>query len=375
MTTPSRLSIALKKPADVIPHLGKPTHWKQGRSAKALADSWHAANGLPERVLAVLSQAPEYAGVQLVDGWLERSTDLGDGRGSHSQTDLLALVDIGAELAVLAVEAKVTEPFGPLVCEWLKNDQHGKRQRLVGLCKLLELDISGVSELRYQLLHRTAAALLEAKRFKLSAAALVIHSFCPAATGLDDFRRFCEALGAAGADLNCISDTVTLSGVALRIGWVADTVPPGTAKVYRSVDWVTDFGRTRLSDNFFMRDFLFSDIAAVHGLSNIPDDPQLAIAAGSKLCQELLEPLQAQFGRIAIRSAYRSAEVNAFGNANNYACASNAVNAAHHIWDLLDSNNCIGATACIVVPSVTAGYGARANIRIFLRSGEAGFGR
>ena len=191
MTTPSRLSIALKKPADVIPHLGKPTHWKQGRSAKALADSWHAANGLPERVLAVLSQAPEYAGVQLVDGWLERSTDLGDGRGSHSQTDLLALVDIGAELAVLAVEAKVTEPFGPLVCEWLKNDQHGKRQRLVGLCKLLELDISGVSELRYQLLHRTAAALLEAKRFKLSAAALVIHSFCPAATGLDDFRRFC----------------------------------------------------------------------------------------------------------------------------------------------------------------------------------------
>ena len=152
-------------------------------------------------------------------------------------------------------------------------------------------------------------------------------------------------------------------------------MPPGTAKVYRSVDWVTDFGRTRLSDNFFMRDFLFSDIAAVHGLSNIPDDPQLAIAAGSKLCQELLEPLQAQFGRIVIRSAYRSAEVNAFGNANNYACASNAVNAAHHIWDLLDSNNCIGATACIVVPSVTAGYGARANIRIFLRSGEAGFDR
>ena len=194
--------------------------------------------------------------------------------------------------------------------------------------------------------------MLEAKRFKVSAAALVIHSFCPAATGLDDFRRFCEALGAAGVDLNSISDIVTLSGMALRIGWVADTVPPSTAKVYRSVDWVTDFGRTRLSDNFFMRDFLFSDIAAVHGLSNIPDDPQLAIAAGSKLCQELLEPLQARFGRIAIRSAYRSAEVNAFGNAKNYACASNAANASHHIWDLLDSNNCMGAMACIVVASV-----------------------
>ena len=53
------------------------------------------------------------------------------------------------------------------------------------------------------------------------------------------------------------------------------------------------------------RDFLFSEIAAVEGLSNLPDDPELAIAAGRGLCENLLEPLQATFGRIAIRSAYR----------------------------------------------------------------------
>jgi len=49
-----------------------------------------------------------------------------------------------------------------------------------------------------------------------------------------------------------------------------------------SVSALTDFGRIRLSKSFFMRDFLFSDIASVHGLNNVPDNPELAIASGSK---------------------------------------------------------------------------------------------
>ena len=44
-----------------------------------------------------------------------------------------------------------------------------------------------------------------------------------------------------------------------------------------SVAALTKFGRVRLSKSFFMRDFLFSEIAAIHGLPNIPDDPDLAI--------------------------------------------------------------------------------------------------
>ena len=78
-----------------------------------------------------------------------------------------------------------------------------------------------------------------------------------------------------------------------------------------TVKALEDLGRVRLSRSFFLRDFLYSDIAAVHGLSNVPDDSDLAIAAGTKLCEELLEPLQDRFGRIAIRSAYRSCEVKA----------------------------------------------------------------
>jgi hypothetical protein len=57
-----------------------------------------------------------------------------------------------------------------------------------------------------------------------------------------------------------------------------------------------ELGRVRLSARFFMRDFLHSEIANFYGMPNIPDDPDLAIKAGKRLCEELLEPLEATFG-------------------------------------------------------------------------------
>jgi hypothetical protein len=110
-----------------------------------------------------------------------------------------------------------------------------------------------------------------------------------------------------------------------------------------------EFSRTRLSYSFFMRDFLYSEIAAVEGMRNFPDDPATAIAAGQGLCQNLLEPLQATFGRLHIRSSYRSPEVNEFGCRNRLSCASNKKNVARHIWDQRNRRG-IGAVASIVVP-------------------------
>jgi hypothetical protein len=117
-----------------------------------------------------------------------------------------------------------------------------------------------------------------------------------------------------------------------------------------SVKTLENFGRVRLSKSFFMRDFLYSDISQIHSIPNIPDDPHLAIKAGTMLCQELLEPLQNHFGRIAIRSAYHSQEVNKFGNDNGHKCASNEAHYADHIWDKRDKDGYMGATACVVVP-------------------------
>lgn len=117
-----------------------------------------------------------------------------------------------------------------------------------------------------------------------------------------------------------------------------------------SVESLETLGRVRLSDSFFMRDFLYSEIANFYGIPNIPDDPDLAIEVGRNLCNEILEPLQERFGRISIRSAYRSCDVNQKG-VGRHNCASNEANYADHIWDRLDGEGHKGATACVVVNS------------------------
>ena len=115
-------------------------------------------------------------------------------------------------------------------------------------------------------------------------------------------------------------------------------------------------GRVQLSPHFFMRDMLYSEIANFHRIQNIPDNPDLAIKAGKKLCNELLEPLYSTFGHVSIRSAYRSTEVNKLGNdeqkrgKKGYSCALD--NDARHTWDRCDQDNFMGATACIVISLV-----------------------
>lgn len=124
----------------------------------------------------------------------------------------------------------------------------------------------------------------------------------------------------------------------------------------QSVTALDDLGRVQLSQSFFMREFLYSEVANLHGMPNIPDDPELAIMVGKRLCQDILEPLQATFGKIWIRSAFRSCDVNRFCNEQQragkkgYGCASNEANFAGHIWDRRDAVGFAGATACIVIP-------------------------
>lgn len=121
-------------------------------------------------------------------------------------------------------------------------------------------------------------------------------------------------------------------------------------KKINSINSLDEFGRTQLSNNYFMRDFLYSEISNYYGIPNIPDDPSLAIEAGKKLCEEILEPLKQTFGHVVIRSSYRSCAVNKYGNENKLNCASNEKNYGHHIWDKRDKDGNMGATAFILIP-------------------------
>ncbi len=106
-------------------------------------------------------------------------------------------------------------------------------------------------------------------------------------------------------------------------------------------------GRVRLSKYFYMREFLYSEIGNFHQIRNIPEDPDLAIERGRQLCTQLLDPLEETFGRVAVRSGYRSPELNAFGNAHRLNCARNDYPLECHIWDLRDVEV---AGASIVIP-------------------------
>ena len=118
----------------------------------------------------------------------------------------------------------------------------------------------------------------------------------------------------------------------------------------KSINQLEEFGRIRLSQHFYMRDFLYSEISNHYGLPNIPDKPKQAVLAGKRLCTELLDPLVNTFGPIFVRSSYRSPQINAKGNKEGHNCSSNDANRAGHIWDQLDGDGNMGATACIVIP-------------------------
>lgn len=111
-------------------------------------------------------------------------------------------------------------------------------------------------------------------------------------------------------------------------------------------------GRIPLSRSFHLREFPYSEIAVHYGLRNVPEHVDQAVASGEQLCKRLLEPLQDAFGRIHIRSGYRSRLVNAAGIAK-HGCA--ADNDGAHTWDYASTTgNGHGAMACISIPSLSA---------------------
>jgi hypothetical protein len=225
--------VPMRRPEDVRPHLAQANHWKPLRSACELAKAWFEADGVPKAVRRVLNGCEDYHAAQVVHGSFEHQTDLRSA-GAPSQTDLLLVASIRAGLAVIAVEGKVDEGFGETVREWNASPSKRRPLRLTGLCDLLGLPSTTVDTLRYQLLHRTAAALLEAQRYRTGRALMLVHSFTDhnptskKGDSFEDFQAFAATLGAPLDRRNSVSEAVIRHGIHLRLAWVADKpVSPG----------------------------------------------------------------------------------------------------------------------------------------------------
>jgi hypothetical protein len=224
MSTIRRIHVPLREPEDIIPHLGAKHHWREGRSAKSLVDQWWRANALPASVIDVLAQATEWQGATLVDAFAERCTNLEDGRPSHSQSDMLAIVAIGEKLGLLCIEGKVDEGFDKLVEEWLSDNSVGKQSRLKRLCSALNLNSDRVGHLRYQLLHRTVSGALEASRYRSKQAFMLVQSWSTSADSWEDFSEFSEALGIGPVSVGRPSRPFLVNGIRMRIAWSDESI-------------------------------------------------------------------------------------------------------------------------------------------------------
>lgn len=142
--------------------------------------------------------------------WIDIDPSIGYARGGSR------------ELVSIAVEGKVDEDFGPLMSDWLKNASEGKKTRLQFLRHRLGLDLETLPrEIRYQLLHRAVAALIEAERFCAKHAVMLVHSFDPNDSGFGHYQAFVNLLG-GDARVNQVVSVGERSGIQLHFAWVRD---------------------------------------------------------------------------------------------------------------------------------------------------------
>ncbi len=191
-------------------------HWKTGYSAKALAHCWEEAQGFPVEVIKLFKETA-LEGIKLLLGIPEHKVPLRGG-STQSQNDLFVLAKVNDELVSITVEGKVAEPFGPTLGEWIQDASAGKSVRLDYLKKQLCLKGDINPNIRYQLLHRTASAVIEAKRFNASKAVMIVHSFSQESLWIEDYAAFLALYGksAGVGELVCVCN---VDGIELYTGW------------------------------------------------------------------------------------------------------------------------------------------------------------
>jgi len=216
----SLIFLPASKPEDWQPHLGDPKkHWKLGHSAKALAYCWQEAQGFPEEVKSVLRAAGRpFSRLEPLLILPEHKVPL-PGRSTASQSDIWILSKSETQLFSISVEGKVSESFGEPVNRWILEDSKGKQERLEFLLKKLGIGSEFDKTIRYQLLHRTASAVIEAERFLASHAMVIIHSFSPKNEWFEDFKEFVSLFGAT-PEVNSVVSTKLPNGMPLHFAWI-----------------------------------------------------------------------------------------------------------------------------------------------------------
>ena len=210
----SRILVPSAGPDSWRAFLAKPElHWATGNSARTLAYAWEASDGIPPEVLAILT--PVVGEVEPLIVVPEHKTPLPGGR-RESQADVFLLARHSQGTIACTIEGKVDEPFGPTVGQQIAGASDGRKARLAFLCEKLGL-AACPDDVRYQLLHRSVSALIEADRFCSADAAMIFHSFSPDLRWFDAFAAFVELLGGTAVP----GEPIVIEGLERRLilGW------------------------------------------------------------------------------------------------------------------------------------------------------------
>lgn len=222
--------------------------WKPGHSAFELAHKWQVARGFPENVKAVLKTTNEALLARLIPELciVEQPVWL-DTLKAPSMTDIMVYCrnDFG-ERVVMAVEGKALEHFDRPVANWVRNMPEGKPatgqpvdsrlDRLAFLSEVLRLKVDGNSTLRYQLLHRSASAILKAEEIGAVAAVMLVHSFADEDTNTKDYEAFLLSMGILRPRKDVIFGPKACgrraegSGIPTFFCWVSDDVSGASGK-------------------------------------------------------------------------------------------------------------------------------------------------
>lgn len=215
--------IPATKPEDWRSLLAKPDlHWREGYSAMTLAYRWQEADGFPDCIERIFKESdiPLFEDVKPLMAFPEYKVPL-PGGSAASQNDIFILAKGKSQLISIMVEGKGSEGFGKLVSEWYVDPSPGKKERLNYLCDWLGLEQNEILDIRYQLLHRTVSALIEADKFNATNALMLVHSFSRDKEGFDDYSKFVSVFG-IGTEINKIHTVGEKSGIALFFGWASD---------------------------------------------------------------------------------------------------------------------------------------------------------
>jgi hypothetical protein len=215
----TRIFIPSSGPGDWRCLLADPEkHWKTKKSARTLAHCWEAQDGFPPEIEKLLKQEARFADIEPLFIFPEWKVALPPPRSRPSQNDAWVLAKESGDLISIAIEGKVDEPFDKTVDEWRVDASPGKTERLAYLVDVLGLTTPNLDSIRYQLLHRTASAVIEAERLGAKAAAMIVHSFSPENRWFDDYAAFAKLYGLT-AEVGKLVATTAKGGIPLYLGW------------------------------------------------------------------------------------------------------------------------------------------------------------